>query len=371
LREQIARSALARASPFQRLILAIAFSKPPGEFGAREFDTHVERVRAVCFQMKMWPQSERIRGEMMAVAVVHVYAVSRHLHAEVRVADRRCRRRDFFGRIGKRALGVYRHQLVGEAFGQRLKFAGRVHQASGDVAHVLAVDANVRDQIRKDSKGKLRTMGLLGDKVFDITTGTPRYQPLRDGDTVTVVPSIDYEAVIAQASGAVNDMVALTKDLRAITGGLVKGQGTLGQMLTNRALYDQLNGTLSRANTMLARFQNPNGTVGRMLDDPLLYERLVSVVSSTDSLIVSINATKGTAGLLLRDTTLYTNLVGITRGADSLMRQLTNGQGTASRLLTDQTLYDQLNKLVTDLSAVVADVRRDPGRYTKGMVKVF
>jgi len=103
----------------------------------------------------------------------------------------------------------------------------------------------------------------------------------------------------------------------------------------------------------------------------LLYERLVSVVSSTDSLIVSINATKGTAGLLLRDTTLYTNLVGITRGADSLMRQLTNGQGTASRLLTDQTLYDQLNKLVTDLSAVVADVRRDPGRYTKGMVKVF
>jgi len=34
----------------------------------------------------------------------------------------------------------------------------------------------------------------------------------------------------------------------------------------------------------------------------------------------------------------------------------------------DQTLYDQLNKLVTDLNAVLADVRRDPTRYTKGMV---
>ena len=64
-------------------------------------------------------------------------------------------------------------------------------------------------------------------------------------------------------------------------------------------------------------------------------------------------------------------MVGITQGADSLMRSLTNGQGTASRLLTDQTLYDQLNKLVTDMSAILADVRRDPGRYTKGMVKVF
>jgi phospholipid/cholesterol/gamma-HCH transport system substrate-binding protein len=235
----------------------------------------------------------------------------------------------------------------------------------------LAVDDNVREQIRKDSKGKLRTLGLLGDKVFDITTGTPRYQPLRDGDTVTVVPSLDYEAVIAQASGAVNDMVALTRDLRAITGGLVKGEGTMGQLLTNRSLYDQLNGTLGRANSMLARFQNPNGTVGRMLEDPTLYNKLVGVITSTDSLVISINASKGTAGLLLRDTTLYANLLGITRGADSLMRSLTNGQGTASRLITDQTLYDQLNKLVTDLGAIIADVRRDPSRYTKGMVKVF
>lgn len=235
----------------------------------------------------------------------------------------------------------------------------------------LSVDAGVREQIRRDSKGKLRTLGLLGDKVFDITPGTPRFQPLAEGDTVPVVQALDYEAVIAQASGAVNDMVALTKDLRVITGGLAKGEGTVGQLLTNRELYDQLNGTLARANTMLARFQNPNGSVGRMLDDPMLYNRLVGVIGSTDSLIISLNSSKGTAGLLLRDTTLYTNMLGITRGADSLMRSLTNGQGTASRLLTDQTLYDQLNKLVNDLSAILADVRRDPGRYTKGMVKLF
>jgi phospholipid/cholesterol/gamma-HCH transport system substrate-binding protein len=260
-------------------------------------------------------------------------------------------------------------QLAGTV--TKIEFLPVDNDTTRNLKLTLAVDANVKEQIRKDSRGKLRTMGLLGDKVFDITTGTPRYQPLRDGDTVVVVPSIDYEAVIAQASGAVNDMVALTKDLRAITGSLVKGEGTFGQLLTNRSLYDQLNGTLTRANTMLARFQNPNGTVGRMLEDPTLYNRLVAVIGSTDSLIVSINNNKGTAGLMLRDTTLYANLVGITRGADSLMRSLTNGKGTASRLLTDQTLYDQLNKLVTDMSAILADVRRDPRRYTKGMVKVF
>jgi len=236
---------------------------------------------------------------------------------------------------------------------------------------ILSIDETIKEQIRRDSKGKLRTLGLLGDKAFDISPGTPRARILVEGDTVTVAQSLDYEAVIAQASSAVTDMVALTRDLRVITSGLAKGQGTIGQLLTNKSLYDNLNGSLGRANAMLATFQNPNGTVGRMLNDPTLYNRLTGVIASTDSLVLTLNSTKGTAGLLLRDTTLYRNMVGITQGADSLMRSLTNGQGTASKLLTDQTLYDQLNKLVTDLSAVLADVRRDPSRYMKGVVKVF
>ncbi|MEO7455199.1 MAG: MCE family protein, partial [Gemmatimonadaceae bacterium] len=76
-------------------------------------------------------------------------------------------------------------------------------------------------------------------------------------------------------------------------------------------------------------------------------------------------------GLLLRDTTLYRNLVHISSGADSLMKSLSSGQGTVGKFLSDQTLYDQLNKLVTDLSAILADVRKDPSRYMKGMIKVF
>jgi len=260
-------------------------------------------------------------------------------------------------------------QLAGTV--SKIEFLPVDNDTTRNLKLTLAVETTVREQIRRDSKGKLRTLGLLGDKVFDISPGTPRFQPLQNGDTVTVIPSLDYEAVIAQASSAVTDMVALTKDMRTITSGLVKGQGTVGQLLTNRALYDQLNGTLGRANTLLAHLQNPNGSVGRMLDDPTLYNRLVSVIGSTDSLVMSVNSSKGTAGLLLRDTTLYRNMVGITRGADSLMHSLSSGQGTAGRLLTDQTLYDQLNKLVTDLSAILADVRRDPSRYTKGMIKVF
>ena len=40
-----------------------------------------------------------------------------------------------------------------------------------------------------------------------------------------VAPSLDYEAMLAQAAGAVDDMVELTHDLRSITGGIVQRRG--------------------------------------------------------------------------------------------------------------------------------------------------
>ncbi len=235
----------------------------------------------------------------------------------------------------------------------------------------IELDEALREQVREDSRARLRTLGLLGDKVVDVSPGTPQYRVLRDGETLPIAQTVDYESVLVQASGAVGDMVQLTHDLRALTGGLVRGEGTAGQLLTNRALYDELNGTLARTSALLGRLQSPNGTVGRLLDDPALYQNLTAMVGSVDTLVRQLNSTDGTLGRLMRDDSLYTNLVGITSGADSLMKALTQGDGFANRMLTDQLLYDRLNKTITDLAAILEDVRRNPGKYTKGMIKVF
>lgn len=233
------------------------------------------------------------------------------------------------------------------------------------------VDGAVREQIRADSRARLKTLGLLGDKVFDVSPGTLRASVLRSGDTLVVAQSLDYDQVLAQATGAVDDVVALTKDLRSITGSIAKGEGTVGQLVTNRSLYDELTGTLQQTNRMLAQLQNKNGTFGRLVEDPALYDNLTRAVGSLDSLVGSVHRSEGTIGKLIRDDTLYTRLVGITTSADSLMRMVTNGQGLAGRLLTDQDTYDKLNKALTELNEILVDVRRNPGRYTKGLVKVF
>jgi len=260
-------------------------------------------------------------------------------------------------------------QLAGTV--KQIDFLPVDYDTTRNLRVTVKIDRSLRDQIRKNSEARLRTMGLLGDKVLDISPGTPRYAVLQDGDTIRVAASLDYDAVLAKAAGAVDDVVALSHDLRTITSGLARGQGTVGQLLTNRSMYDQLTSAMGRANALFAGLQNPNGTIGRMLNDPSLYNKLTGAVTSLDSTLIAINSSQGSFGRLLRDTTLYTNLVGISQGADSLMRMLGNQDGFVGKLLTDQTLYDQLNKLTTDLCAVLTDVRRDPRRYTKGLICVI
>ena len=260
-------------------------------------------------------------------------------------------------------------QLVGTV--KKIDFLPVDFDTSRTLRVTVRVDRSLREQIRRDSEARLRTMGLLGDKVLDISPGTPRFAVLEEGDTIHAALSLDYEAVLAKAAGAVDDVLGLTKDLRVITGGLARGQGTIGQLLTNRSMYDQLTAAMQRANTLFAGLQNPNGTFGRMLDDPTLYVRLTSAVASLDSTLTAVHSSQGSMGRLLRDTTLYTNLVGITQGADSLVRMMNNRDGLLGKLATDETLYDQLNKLVTDLSAILGDVRREPRRYTRGLICVF
>jgi phospholipid/cholesterol/gamma-HCH transport system substrate-binding protein len=234
----------------------------------------------------------------------------------------------------------------------------------------VEVNSSLREQVRKDSRAKIKTMGLLGDKVFDITVGTPTARTLHEGDTLVVTPSFDYEAVVQQASGAIKEVVTLTRDLSRVTEAINRGEGTLGQLVTNRQLYDQLNTTLARTSSLMARLENPRGTIGRLLDDPALYSNLNRAIASADTVISQINSGSSSIGKLLRDDTLYVHLVSIVSRADALMNTMAGGKGTIQKLFTDQQLYDQLVKTVTELNNVLIEVRRDPRRYTKEMIQV-
>lgn len=239
----------------------------------------------------------------------------------------------------------------------------------------VAVDQSVQNQVRRDSQAKLKTQGLLGDKVFDIAPGTPRYPMLQSGDTLQLGEALDLDAVLVQASGAVDQVLALTGSLQQVANDVTSGKGTVGQLLTNRQLYDNLNSTIENSNALMVRLQNPRGTVGQLLNDPALYNNLNRMLAAADTVVAQLGgnlaSSNGTMGKLLRDDALYNRLLSAVSGVDTLVTTMSRGNGTVKKLFTDDQMYAELMKAVTSLNSVLTDVRNDPQRYTRGLIKVF
>jgi phospholipid/cholesterol/gamma-HCH transport system substrate-binding protein len=231
----------------------------------------------------------------------------------------------------------------------------------------MSVSRSVRDQIREDSRAQLRTQGLLGDRLVDISPGSPGYAVLEPGDTIPAESPLDYEAVLQTAANTLDKVQRIVMDLEAVTGGLASGEGTLGALLVDDRLYDRMTTATTEMAGLLREVNRSDGTLARLIRDPALYDRMDQALVRLDSLGAVVLEGEGTLGRLVRDDSLYQSLLGVTGRADStlagiggFLESVNQGEGSLARLMEDPALYDELLKTIVDLQALVAALRENP-----------
>lgn len=225
--------------------------------------------------------------------------------------------------------------------------------------------------LRVDSRSRVRALGLLGDRLLDFTPGTPNKPALTPGDTLDVESFAELGDLFAAADTAMRAVSAVSTDLRMVASKLQRGDGTMGRLFNDAALYDTLLRTVRRADAVMSAMQSGQGTLGRLLRDTALYGSVTSAAIALDSAASMLNDRNGVIATLQADTALYLRLRRATTGIDSLVRGLNAGRGTAGQLLTERELYDKLLRVTAALDSLAADVRRNPSRYTKGAVRLF
>lgn len=243
----------------------------------------------------------------------------------------------------------------------------------------IAISEEARDQVRADSRAFLRTQGLLGDKFIDIQPGSVTAQVLSSGDTLVAASTVDMDQVMTQAAGALELATTIVTDLRAIAGGLARGEGTMGRFLADEQLYERMVSATGELQLTLAQVNRTDGTFGRLLRDPDLYLSIQGAVGRVDSIGALVLAGEGSMGRLLQDDQLFRSLASTTARADSamgglaaLVGRMQTGEGSLQKLLADPELYDQFLKAVVDLQSLLSDVRESPDKYKPNIhVKVF
>ena len=275
----------------------------------------------------------------------------------------------------------------------------------GSVEVQMKVNTRYRSFLRKDSKTLLATAGVLGATYINIDSSHATGPEAQDGDVLESSEVAGYDDVIRAANSSLQNMDVLIKRLDRIVGFVESGQGSIGKLIYEARLYDQLSATVTQLQTLVNDVTQGNGTLGKFIENDDFYNRANATLDKVNQMIDNVNAGNGTIGKFLKDPSFYdnankaiTNIKQLTddinagkgaigklakdqQFADKLQNtmnrlsdvadQLEKGNGSAGLFLRDRAVYDNTNKLLTDTQDLIKAIRQNPKKYLTIHLKLF
>lgn len=179
---------------------------------------------------------------------------------------------------------------------------------SSQVEVILNIDVKSQEYIRKDAMVKISTDGLIGNKILVIYDGTDRAREIQEGDTLGVEKTFSSEDMINTLQKNNENILAITTDFKTISKSLAEGEGSIGKLLNESSLYDDLSSTVAslqataqKANTMsnsLNKFTanlNKEGTLANELATDTI------VFNSMKSSILELQKASESAALMIQE----------------------------------------------------------------------
>ena len=262
-----------------------------------------------------------------------------------------------------------------------------------------------RDWIRTNSTATLVTQGALGSRYVTITRGTPPSAVIPSGGVVQGVPASTIQTVVSKSAVLMANLNDLAVNLREISDQINSGHGTIGKLLHDPTLYNRLDDTVGRADTIIAKIQSGQGTAGKIVTSDELYNRVNSAVTRVDAmlddvqsqkgslgkliynpafynnanaflttgntLLSNVEAGKGSLGQLATNPALYNNLRDVSANLRDLTGKMNHGQGTAGEFFTNPDLYNNLSGLSGDMRLLISDFRKHPKKYLRIKLSIF
>lgn len=171
--------------------------------------------------------------------------------------------------------------------GNNVWFSGvRIGTVSGisfsgksDVVVSIKIETEAKQYIRKDSKVKVSSDGLIGNKILIIYGGTPESPEVNLGDTLAVEKTFNSEDMMNTLQQNNRNILAISANLIDVTADLKNGKGTFGKLISDDALYTNLNSSALRLNetiemtksvvASLNKFSNNMNKKGTLLSDAI------------------------------------------------------------------------------------------------------
>lgn len=168
--------------------------------------------------------------------------------------------------------GVFKN-VNGLMVGNNVRFAGiNVGVVEGinivtdsSVRVDLTLNNDVKKFIKKDAKVAIGSDGLMGDKLIVITPGGSTSRTVvNNGDQLTAVNPLDVDKIINKLTKVADNAEELTSNLTAIVRDINQGKGSIGKLLKNDKIAQDLAHTVTAAKQTV---KNANKTTVTLNED--------------------------------------------------------------------------------------------------------
>ncbi len=243
---------------------------------------------------------------------------------------------------------------------------------TGKVPMALAIDESALDRVGKSSFAFTSSHALVGQRFVGLTPRKPGEPHLKSGDEIRTEPSVTTAAMIEEAQRTLQQLDGLIADLRGATAALSRagaaldrGQGTLGKLIYDPQLYDQALSATQAADEMMERAQNGDGPLATLISDRKMARSLKEGARALAGTLRRIDRGEGVLGRLAANRKDQERFDRVLANLESVSGQLAHAKGTLGGLINNRQLLARVNSLVAQMSSLVADLRRNPGRYLK------
>lgn len=236
----------------------------------------------------------------------------------------------------------------------------------------LGVRPEALERLGPSSEAYASSHALVGQRFVGLVPRKPGEPSLAPGSVIKARTEQSIDAVVSQAMATLEEVRGLAADLRVASGALTQlgaavsnGEGTLGRLVADDALYGRLERTMEHLEGAAARITQGDGALATLLSDPRLAKDLKSGVGALAETARSVRQGEGVLGRLVHDEALAGKVNDALSNLQLVSTRLAEAEGTLGGLISDPALLGRMNELVSEMDSLVSDVRRNPTRYIK------
>ncbi len=204
----------------------------------------------------------------------------------------------------------------------------------------LKIETNAQNFIRKDAKVKISTDGLIGNKILVIYGGSAIARQVEEGDTLGVEKTFSSDDMLNTLQENNKNILAITNDFKIISKKIAAGEGTLGKLLNQDDIYENIYATTNSLRLASSKTQH--------------------VIQSLDNFTQGLNKKGSLANDLINDTLVFKSISNsvfqLQKIADTANAFITNLKEASANpktpvgvLLYDEQSGAHLKKLIKNL----------------------